>query len=151
MAKIEITIDTNDHQDLEALKVFLENLEVAGPTPKTPHNFVEPKGMIEPETKKAVKSRKPKKEDPTPKDEDDTDQDESPKEESKPEEKEVPADSTKGKSKIEIEEVRTLLSTKVANHREAIKNKLTEYGAKNVTALESSKYEDFVDFLNNLG
>lgn len=51
---------------------------------------------------------------------------------------------------ITIQHVRALLAKKVGDHRAAIKSKLTELGAPNVTKLGEEHYGDFVDFLNNL-
>ena len=53
-------------------------------------------------------------------------------------------------SEIKISDLRTLLSKKVDEHRDDIKAKLTELGAKNVTTLDESKYEDFHAFLKDL-
>ena len=53
-------------------------------------------------------------------------------------------------SEIKISDLRTLLSKKVDEHRDDIKAKLTELGAKNVTTLDESKYEEFFNFLNGL-
>lgn len=51
---------------------------------------------------------------------------------------------------IKISDLRTLLSKKVDEHRDDIKAKLTELGAKNVTTLDESKYEEFYTFLKDL-
>ena len=53
-------------------------------------------------------------------------------------------------SEIKISDLRTLLSKKVDEHRDDIKAKLTELGAKNVTTLDESKYEEFFNFLKGL-
>ena len=57
---------------------------------------------------------------------------------------------TNDKSEIKISDLRTLLSKKVDEHRDDIKAKLTELGAKNVTTLDESKYEEFHTFLKDL-
>lgn len=49
-----------------------------------------------------------------------------------------------------IADVRTKLSEKVGTHRAAIKAKLKELEAKNVSSLEESDYGNFMDFLNGL-
>lgn len=49
-----------------------------------------------------------------------------------------------------VEEVRALLAEKVEANRTDIKTKLTALGAANVTALDASKYVEFVEFLNSL-
>ena len=51
---------------------------------------------------------------------------------------------------IDITEVRALLATKVGGHRDAIKDKLAELDAKNVTSLKVESYPDFIGFLNSL-
>lgn len=51
---------------------------------------------------------------------------------------------------ISIDQVRAALAKKVNAHREEIKNKLNELGAPSVTKLDSSKYEDMLNFLNSL-
>lgn len=51
---------------------------------------------------------------------------------------------------VSIQDIRTLLASKVDNHREAIRAKLTELGAKNVTGMDSRNYDSFYEFLKNL-
>src|SRR5574344_55209 len=51
---------------------------------------------------------------------------------------------------ITIEQVRQALAIKVTNHREEIKNKLTELGAPSVTKLDPSKYSEMLVFLHGL-
>ena len=51
---------------------------------------------------------------------------------------------------VSIQDIRTLLASKVDNHREAIRAKLTELGAKNVTGLDARNYDAFYEFLKNL-
>lgn len=51
---------------------------------------------------------------------------------------------------VSIQDIRTLLASKVDNNREAIRAKLTELGAKNVTGLDSRNYDSFYGFLKNL-
>ena len=57
---------------------------------------------------------------------------------------------TSDEPEIKISDLRTLLSKKVDEHRDDIKAKLTELGAKNVTTLDESKYEEFFNFLKGL-
>jgi len=54
------------------------------------------------------------------------------------------------KEAIKIEEVRTLLSKRVTEHRDKIKAKLTELGAPNVSTMKESDYPAFMDFLKGL-
>lgn len=51
---------------------------------------------------------------------------------------------------VSIEDIRTLLASKVDNNREAIRAKLTELGAKNVTGLDARNYDSFYEFLKDL-
>lgn len=49
-----------------------------------------------------------------------------------------------------IQDIRTLLASKVDNNRETIRAKLTELGAKNVTGLDVRNYDAFYKFLKDL-
>lgn len=51
---------------------------------------------------------------------------------------------------VSIQDIRTLLASKVNNHRETIRAKLTELGAKNVTGLDARNYDAFYEFLKDL-
>ena len=51
---------------------------------------------------------------------------------------------------VSIQDIRTLLASKVDNNREAIRAKLTELGAKNVTGLDARNYDAFYEFLKDL-
>lgn len=51
---------------------------------------------------------------------------------------------------VSIQDIRILLASKVDNHREAIRAKLTELGAKNVTGLDVRNYDAFYEFLKDL-
>lgn len=51
---------------------------------------------------------------------------------------------------VSIQDIRTLLASKVDNHRETIRAKLTELGAKNVTGLDVRNYDAFYEFLKDL-
>lgn len=51
---------------------------------------------------------------------------------------------------VSIQDIRTLLASKVDNHRETIRAKLTELGAKNVTGLDPQNYSSFYEFLKDL-
>lgn len=70
--------------------------------------------------------------------------------EEKPAVEEKAEEVTNKESEIKISDLRTLLSKKVDEHRDDIKAKLTELGAKNVTTLDESKYEEFHTFLKDL-
>lgn len=78
-----------------------------------------------------------------------------PKEEPKQETQSAPENSeTKSeegsKSKNDITVIRKKLSEKVGTNRDAIKDKLTELGAANVTTLDEKHYDDFYAFLEEL-
>lgn len=51
---------------------------------------------------------------------------------------------------VSIQDIRALLASKVDNNREAIRAKLTELGAKNVTGLDPRNYDSFYGFLKDL-
>lgn len=51
---------------------------------------------------------------------------------------------------VSIQDIRTLLASKVDNNRETIRVKLTELGAKNVTGLDTRNYDSFYEFLKDL-
>lgn len=51
---------------------------------------------------------------------------------------------------VSIQDIRTLLASKVDNHRETIRTKLTELGARNVTGLDARNYDAFYEFLKDL-
>lgn len=59
----------------------------------------------------------------------------------------APAASSASKT---IEDVRKMLSQKVNEHRDVIKQKLNELGAPSVTKLDPSKYDEIYNFLNEL-
>lgn len=56
----------------------------------------------------------------------------------------APAASSASKN---IEDVRGMLSKKVNDHREVIKQKLNELGAPSVTKLDPAKYDEMYNFL----
>ena len=62
----------------------------------------------------------------------------------------VPAAPVASSASKTIEDVRALLAKKVNMHREAIKNKLNEYGSPSVTKLDTAKYDEMYNFLENL-
>ena len=51
---------------------------------------------------------------------------------------------------LTIDDVRKVVASKAAAHRDEVKAKLTELGAKNVTTLDPCKYQELVDYLNTL-
>lgn len=51
---------------------------------------------------------------------------------------------------VSIQDIRTLLASKVDNNREIIRAELTNLGAKNVTGLDARNYDSFYEFLKDL-
>lgn len=51
---------------------------------------------------------------------------------------------------VNIEDVRKALAEKVNDHRAAIKDKLTSFGAPSVTKLDPARYQEMYDFLKSL-
>lgn len=64
--------------------------------------------------------------------------------------KDFAEEAKKSEPTVTIEQVREVLGKKVGDHRETIKAKLTELGAKNVSVLDASHYDNFHAFLTNL-
>ena len=62
----------------------------------------------------------------------------------------VPKKTEESEPAVSIQDIRTLLASKVDNHREAIRAKLTELGARNVTGLDVRNYDAFYEFLKDL-
>lgn len=74
-----------------------------------------------------------------------------PKKTEEPEPMPMDANSSLGSDPaVSIQDIRTLLASKVDNHREAIRAKLTELGARNVTGLDAQNYDAFYEFLKDL-
>lgn len=74
-----------------------------------------------------------------------------PKKTEEPEPMPMDANSSLGSDPaVSIQDIRTLLASKVDNHREIIRAKLTELGAKNVTGLDVRNYDAFYEFLKYL-
>lgn len=62
----------------------------------------------------------------------------------------APAPKKTEEPAVSIQDIRTLLASKVDIHRETIRAKLTELGAKNVTGLDARNYDVFYEFLKDL-
>lgn len=122
--KVEIKFEANleETQDLEMVRKICQ---VIGANPVT--------------VKKSVPAQDVKK--PVP----------APKKTEEPEPMPMDANSSLGSDPaVSIQDIRTLLASKVDNHREAIRAKLTELGAKNVTGLDARNYDAFYEFLKDL-
>ncbi len=139
LAKIEIHVDVENPIQTEALRTFLNalgNQEVAQQ---------EPKAATVRRTKKLEKV-----EDIEVKDAEEISAAVETEETEKVEEVQIQDAPTPKEAVIDITEVRALLATKVGAHRDAIKDKLAELDAKNVTSLKVESYPDFMGFLNSL-
>lgn len=127
--KVEIKFEANleETQDLEMVRKICQ---VIGANPVTVKTT---------DVKKSVPAQDVKKPVPAPK---------------KTEESEpmpMDANSSLGSDPaVSIQDIRTLLASKVDNHRETIRAKLTELGARNVTGLDARNYDAFYEFLKDL-
>lgn len=127
--KVEIKFEANleETQDLEMVRKICQ---VIGANPVTVKTT---------DVKKSVPAQDVKK--PAP----------APKKTEEPEPMPMDADSSLGSDPaVSIQDIRTLLASKVDNHRETIRAKLTELGAKNVTGLDARNYDAFYEFLKDL-
>lgn len=127
--KVEIKIEANleETQDLEMVRKICQ---VIGANPVTVKTTDVKKPAPAQDVKKPAPAPGPKKtEEPMPMD----------------------ANSSLGSDPaVSIQDIRTLLASKVDNHRETIRAKLTELGAKNVTGLDVRNYDAFYEFLKDL-
>ena len=129
--KVEIKFEANleESQDLEMVRKICQAI---GSNPVTVETT---------DVKKPAPARDAKKTAPAP----------APKKVEKPEPMPMDADSSLGSDPaVSIQDIRTLLASKVDNNREAIRAKLTELGAKNVTGLDPQNYDSFYEFLKDL-
>ena len=145
--KTSLTIDVNVKVDLTENSVNLLRSLFAAAMPTGCCNTAPmPTAPVAPEEKPAVEEKAP----------------EAPKAAKAPAEKkpakpveetkatEAPAAPVESQPKIDIEDVRKALAEKVNDHRDAIKQKLTELGAPNVTKLDPAKYAEMYEFLKAL-
>lgn len=126
--KVEIKFEANleETQDLEMVRKICQ---VIGANPVT--------------VKKSIPAQDVKKLAPAPAP--------APKKTEEPEPMPMDANSSLGSDPaVSIQDIRTLLASKVDNHRETIRAKLTELGAKNVTGLDARNYDAFYEFLKDL-
>lgn len=133
--KVEIKFEANleETQDLEMVRKICQ---VIGANPVTVKTT---------DVKKSVPAQDVKKPAPAPAPAP------APKKTEEPEPMPMDANSSLGSDPaVSIQDIRTLLASKVDNHREAIRAKLTELGARNVTGLDARNYDAFYEFLKNL-
>lgn len=131
--KVEIKFEANleETQDLEMVRKICQVIGVNPVTVKTT------------DVKKSVPAQDVKKPAPAPAP--------APKKTEEPEPMPMDANSSLGSDPaVSIQDIRTLLASKVDNHRETIRAKLTELGAKNVTGLDARNYDAFYEFLKDL-
>lgn len=131
--KIEIKFEANleETQDLEMIRKICQ---VIGANPVTVKTT---------DVKKPAPAQDVKKPAPT--------QTPTPKKTEEPEPMPMDANSSLGSDPaVSIQDIRTLLASKVDNHRETIRAKLTELGAKKVTGLDVRNYDAFYEFLKDL-
>lgn len=129
--RVEIKFEANleETQDLEMVRKICQAIGSNPVTVKTP------------DVKKPAPAQDVKKPAPA----------QTPKKMEEPEPLPMDANSSLGSAPaVSIQDIRTLLASKVDNNREAIRAKLTELGAKNVTGLDSRNYDSFYEFLKNL-
>ena len=133
--KVEIKFEANleEPQDLEMARKICQ---VIGANPVTVKTT---------DVKKSVPAQDVKKPAPAPAPAP------APKKTEEPEPMPMDANSSLGSDPaVSIQDIRTLLASKVDNHRETIRAKLTELGAKNVTGLDARNYDAFYEFLKDL-
>lgn len=131
--KVEIKFEANleGTQDLEMVRKICQ---VIGANPVTVKTT---------DVKKPAPAQDVKKPAPAP--------DPVPKKTEEPEPMPMDANSSLGSDPaVSIQDIRTLLASKVDNHRETIRAKLTELGARNVTGLDVRNYDAFYEFLKDL-
>lgn len=133
--KVEIKFEANleETQDLEMVRKICQ---VIGANPVTVKTT---------DVKKSVPAQDVKKPAPAPAPAP------APRKTEEPEPMPMDANSSLGSDPaVSIQDIRTLLASKVDNNRETIRAKLTELGAKNVTGLDARNYDSFYEFLKDL-
>ena len=140
--KVEIKFEANleETQDLEMVRKICQ---VIGANPVTVKTTGVKKPAPAQDVKKPAPAQDVKKPAPAPAP--------VPKKTEEPEPMPMDANSSLGSDPaVSIQDIRTLLASKVDNHRETIRAKLTELGAKNVTGLDVRNYDAFYEFLKDL-
>jgi hypothetical protein len=138
--KVEIKFEVNleGPQDLEMARKICQ---VIGSNPITVKTTDVKKPAPAQDVKKPAPAQDVKKPAPAP----------APRKTEDPEPMPMDANSSLGSDPaVSIQDIRTLLASKVDNHRETIRAKLTELGAKNVTGLDARNYDAFYEFLKDL-
>ena len=159
MSKIEISVavDATKPEELKALSNYL--LALANLTGvKTPESTTSTAAEVKetepaPATTKKRQTSKTKMETPKEAAPEEEVKEAAPEEEVKeaaPEEEVKEAAPAKVETDIKLDTLRTLLSKKVDANRDAIKDKLTELGTKNLTTLDPKDYQTMYDFFIGL-
>lgn len=160
MSKIEISVavDATKPEELKALSNYLLALaNLSGvKTPETnttatitASEVKEAEAEPAPAPAAGRKRQASKAKTEAPKEEQETPAAEAAKEEA-PEEEVKEAAPAKEETTIKLDTLRTLLSKKVDANRDAIKDKLTELGTKNLTTLDPKDYQTMYDFFISL-
>ena len=143
LVKLETSFDPSNPEQLAAAMNFLSALggngSVSTGTPVTVPATTTEEPKKEAPKKRASRAKKPA---------------ETPETVNAEEKKETPSETPKTEQKAEkgitLEDIRSLTSKKAKDHREAIKAKITEWGANNVVQIPEDKFKEFMDFLNSL-
>jgi hypothetical protein len=131
--KVEIKFEANleETQDLEMVRKICQ---VIGSNPVTVKTTDAQKPAPAQDVKKPAPAQTP-----------------TPKKTEEPEPMPMDANSSLGSDPaVSIQDIRTLLASKVDNNREAIRAKLNELGAKNVSGMDARNYDSFYEFLKGL-
>lgn len=148
--EIKVLIDSGNLDEVNAAIAFLKFLTNGSPQKdqsgpgKIPATGKIPSSALEEEMEIAKKrmARKVPSKDPDPAPEDIEVKD--------PEVLEPKAPEPKNPAKVSLDDIRTALSKKVADHKDAIKDQLTSIGAKNVSTIPEEEKESFLKFLTSL-
>ena len=138
--KVEIKFEANleETQDLEMVRKICQ---VIGANPVTVKTTDVKKPAPAQDVKKPAPAQDVMKPAPAP----------APRKTEEPEPMPMDADSSLGSDPaVSIQDIRTLLASKVDNNREIIRAELTNFGAKNVTGLDARNYNSFYEFLKDL-
>lgn len=138
--KVEIKFEANleEPQDLEMARKICQ---VIGSNPVTVKTTDVKKPAPAQDVKKPAPAQDVMKPAPAP----------APRKTEEPEHMPMDANSSLGSDPAaSVQDIRTLLASKVDNNRETIRAKLTELGARNVTGLDVRNYDAFYEFLKDL-
>lgn len=144
--EIKVSVDLTNDAEREALNAFMAVLGGAQTEPSlvkvaTPEPLKEePKKVARPKQYKPVEE--PIKEEP--------EQQPAAAPKSEPKQEEPAGEKAKEETTVTLLDLRKMVSERAAGHRDAMKAKLTELGAANVSTLDEDKYSEFHSFLLTL-